>query len=171
MANTYYYLNKATVGAGGQSEIVFSNIPQTYTDLKLVISARVTSGLVYSNATLKFNGSSTGYTNKRFTATGSGTTTDTVTNAGFLYIGEVNGDTSTAGAFSNLEVYIPGYTDSNNKSVSSEKVQESRATTSYLGFHANLWANSAAITSISIGQTSSGFLEHTTAYLYGIKKD
>ncbi len=43
MASTMVALQTVTVGAGGSASISFSSIPQTYTDLKLVISPRNTA--------------------------------------------------------------------------------------------------------------------------------
>ena len=40
MANTYELISSVTVGAGGTTSVSFASIPQTYTDLKLVGSAR-----------------------------------------------------------------------------------------------------------------------------------
>ena len=37
---TMVKLQTVTVGSGGASSIDFTNIPQTYTDLKIVLSAR-----------------------------------------------------------------------------------------------------------------------------------
>ncbi len=163
-------IQTVTVGSGGATSIDFNNIPQIYTDLKIVLSARVSSTLTYSNATIAFNGSSSGYQSRRLTGNGASASSDSLTGLSFMYIGEVNGDTSTSSTFSNLEVYIPNYTSSNNKSVSSDKAQETNATTAYCGMHASLWSNTSPITSISVGQTHYGFLQYSSATLYGIRK-
>jgi hypothetical protein len=40
MAATYKLIETVTVGSGGAANIEFTSIPQTYTDLKLVISGK-----------------------------------------------------------------------------------------------------------------------------------
>ena len=40
MANTFKKIQTVTVGSGGAASIDFTSIPQTYTDLKIVLSAR-----------------------------------------------------------------------------------------------------------------------------------
>lgn len=170
MANTYKLISSATVGAGGATTISFTSIPQTFTDLCLKLSARVESSLIYSNATLAFNGTTTGYSNIRLTGNGSTASSSTITGANFLYIGEVSGNASTSNTFGNLEVYIPNYTSANHKSASSDLASETDGTTAYAGLHAHLWANTSAITSMTIGQGHTTFLQYTTATLYGITK-
>jgi len=50
MPLTYQKIATVTVGAGGASNITFSSIPQTYTDIKVVVSARTDrSGFTYDN--------------------------------------------------------------------------------------------------------------------------
>ena len=46
MATTLNLISKQTVGSAGASSITFSNIPQTYTDLKVIISGRDARGTV-----------------------------------------------------------------------------------------------------------------------------
>jgi hypothetical protein len=57
----------------------------------------------------------------------------------------------TANTFANVEVYIPNYTSTNQKSVSADAVSEQNATTAYMALTAQLWSNlTTAITSISV---------------------
>jgi hypothetical protein len=61
MANTYQIINKVIL-TGSQSSITFSSIPQTYTDLKVVMSWRnIADGNEQSNAHLTFNGTTSRY--------------------------------------------------------------------------------------------------------------
>jgi hypothetical protein len=56
-----------------------------------------------------------------------------------------------------------------NKSSSSDGVTENNGAATTMALGANLWSNTAAITSIEIvGAASADFVEHSTAYLYGI---
>jgi hypothetical protein len=77
--------------------------------------------------------------------------------------------TSTASTFSNAELYIPNYAGSNNKSSSVDGVSENNATASNMALTANLWSDTAAITSIKLTPAGGGnFVQYSTAYLYGI---
>jgi hypothetical protein len=168
MATTYTLISSVTVGGGGSSSIAFSSIPSTYTDLCLKVSARDTFSAAAVIGQLKFNANSVGYSFKRLR--GSGSVADSYGESGATEMNLYNtsvGASATASTFSNYEIYIPNYAGSNNKSFSVDSVTENNATEAYAVFFAGLWANSAAITSISIVPTTL-FAQYTTAYLYGI---
>jgi hypothetical protein len=174
MPTTYEAIATVTVGAGGAATISFSSIPATYTDLKVVMSVRnAYSGGGAANHYMTFNGSSTGYSGRYIS--GSGSAASSAGNTGgtsVIYIGALQNNSWTANTFGNLEVYIPNYTSSNNKSVSFDTVTENNATLAYAQFGAGLWANSAAITSITFTPESAtgDFVQYSTATLYGILK-
>lgn len=167
MAFTYSKLASTTVGAGGTSAITFSNIPQNYTDLKIVMSMRSAdvSNIAFE-CSLTFNGNTTGYTARQLYGDGStaASSSPTIRPAGFIV-----GTSATASTFSNGELYIPNYTSSNNKSYSVDSVTETNATTQYMNLVAGLWSNTATIISIALAGTSGNFAQYSTATLYGIR--
>lgn len=172
MANTYIQIGSAvTVGSGGAATMGFTSIPGTYTDLVLKLTTRDTAATVDTGAVkVTFNGSATGYTNRNLVGTGSATSSGSV---GTTYIDAgLNAKMPTAGntasVFSNIEIYIPNYAGSNNKSVSVDAAGENNQANTNCGLVAGLWSNTAAITSISIAPTTL-FAQYSTATLYGIK--
>jgi hypothetical protein len=154
------------------SSVTFSSIPQTYTDLKLVISARDSStGANWSRIKFAFNGTSstTNWSGRELYGTGSGSgsswnygTSDSAA-GGFATTADV-----TTNTFGNTEIYIPNYTSSNYKSISTDSVTENNATSALAGFEASLWSNTAAITSIELTLSTGNFISGSTFYLYGI---
>jgi hypothetical protein len=166
MANTFTLIASSTVGAGGASSIDFTSIPSTYTDLVLVCSLRVSRASVVNNTVIKFNGSSTSYSERVLYGNGSsaGSYSDT-------QIYDVNNAAnSTASTFANSQFYIPNYAGSTNKSVSNDSVSETNATAATAQLVAGLWSNTSAITSISLTDYSgTNFVQYSTAYLYGVK--
>ena len=167
MANTYTLIASSTVGAGGASSIDFTSIPSTYTDLQVVISIRG-GGSYELWGTI--NSSSSGYTNRFLSGTGSATASGTYQTA-VLYLGEVEYSTQTASTFSNHSIYIPNYANTSYaKTLSTESVQENNATASYAYMVASLWNNTSAITSFTVKPSSGTFVQYSSAYLYGIKK-
>jgi hypothetical protein len=151
-----------TVGSGGATSITFNNIPQTFTDLKVLISSRELST---SNFTLEFQFNGSGLNRTLRFIQGNGTTTSSTSISTFSFI--TNGNTSTANTFGNAEIYIPNYTGSAFKSFIIDSVSENNATLSFQRLTAGLWSNTAAITSITFG---SGIAENSTVTLYGITK-
>lgn len=155
-----------TVGAGGSSSISFSSIPSTYTDLKIVSSAR-TSSTPSGGSLISFNGSSTSMSTRAVYGNGSTATSYSASNSlGNL----VNISTTTSNTFANSELYIPNYAGSTNKSSSMDGVTENNATGANAFFNANLWSQTAAITSITLTpEGGDNYVQYSTFSLYGIK--
>ena len=161
MATTYEKIAEVTVGGGGAATIQFTSIPATYTDLLIKSSAlgNNTEGIY-----IQFNGSTANFS-------GIYINSDSVNNPTSAslarYLGSIRNETQTPNS---TDVYICNYTSSNNKSFSSDNVQEFSGAGGFINLVTGLWSNSAAITSITI-ETVSNFREYSTAYLYGIKKN
>ena len=107
-------LATTTLGSS-QSSITFSNIPQGYTDLKIVASIRSDrSGFNASDTKMEFNGdTAANYNSKRLFGDGATAYSDSYS---FAYIGINPGATATASTFSNIEIDIPNYSSSVAKS-------------------------------------------------------
>jgi hypothetical protein len=170
MANTYTLISSVTVGAGGASSIAFSSIPATYTDLKLVLSARTDRSAVNNNCFLTINSSSAAdYSDRYLQGSGSAASSSSDSAATSVYVGGVPGASATSSTFSNIEIYITNYAGSNNKSFSADTVAENNATAATSNLIAGLWAKTNAVTSLSIDAATFNFVQYSTAYLYGIK--
>lgn len=170
MANTMVKIQTVTVGVSGAASMDFTNIPQTFTDLKLVVSHRDAYAGAFDSAKITFNNSTSGYSYRYVYGTGSAAASGNGTGSeGFVATG--NGNASTVSTFGNVEVYIPDYTSSNYKSFTSEGVAEDNAGTAYQYLFAQLWSNTAAITSIKLTPYQPvNFVQYSSATLYGIKK-
>lgn len=155
-------ISSVTVGAGGASSITFSAIPGTYTDLCLVLSGRSTNSNYFDGIDIAFNSSTASFTARFLDGSGSGVVSGTYTGL------TTNGNTATSNTFGNLQMYIPNYAGSTNKSFSADMVTENNATAADQRIYAGLWSNTSAITSISL--TTTTFAQYSTAYLYGLTK-
>lgn len=176
MAYTYSKISTYSVGSGGISSVSFLNIPQTYTDLVLKVSARGASNFNPRNFYLNFN-SDTGnnYPFRFLYGNGSSAGSSNSTSEGFTstaWVGYIPGNTATATTFGNTEIYIPNYTGSAYKSISSDSVTENNATAAYASIHAAIWNSTSAITSIQLTcSNSENFAQYSTFHLYGIKAE
>ena len=173
MPSSMTKISSVAVGAGGSPTISFTNIPQTYTDLVIKLSARSTSG--GGDCTMIFNGSSTAaYSGKLLYGDGSAAASTSNSSVAQMSwgAGSINRSTTTSSTFASTEVYITNYASTSNyKSVSTDSVEENNATQAYSQLAGSLWSNTAAITSITLTPSSSGsFVQYSTATLYGIAR-
>ena len=172
MAATHSFIASYTVGSGGVATITFSSIPQTYTDLLLLLSLRNDSaGAVGRTVNLTVNSNTSNYSYKMIESTGSTTYNGTGTNSSSYPAAVSVGPSATSNIFSNSSVYITNYAGSKYKAFFSNDVMEnSSATAVYNHLTSGLWGNTSAISSISmVNDNGSNFVQYSTAYLYGIK--
>ena len=165
---TYTLIESQVLGSTTAS-VTFSAIDQTFTDLVLKYSPRGSAAYAASNLIMKFNGSTSGYSD-RLLYTNNGTSALSYQQSAQAQsdLQYLNQATSTANTFSNNEIYIPNYTSANYKSFSSETAAEDNATAAILGVDAGLWSNAAAITSIYLAPNTGSFVQYSSFYLYGI---
>lgn len=157
-------ISTATVGVAGASTIDFTSIPGTYTDLVLVLSARATS--TTATITVAFNGSSASFTNIYLNGQAGFAPTSAT---GTTLVGYASTTSHTASTFGNLSIYIPNYAGATNKNFSVDSVQENNGAASVnLNIFANRWANTAAITQVTLSLAN--FAQYSSASLYGILK-
>jgi len=164
MPTTMQLIAKQTIGAGGAASVTFSSIPQTFTDIKVVVSVRGTYVGPGNSHSISFNGSSANFTGRLIQGNGASASSGTTTQ----YVGDIAAASSTANTFNNAEFYIPNYTGSNNKSISVDSVTENNATTAYATLVAVLWSNTAAINSITLTNDTGNYVEFSEFTLYGI---
>jgi hypothetical protein len=158
-----------TVGSGGASVVTFNNIPQTYTDLLILVSAR-TGYSGDADAYMFFqDGAGTGnYSWTKFQGFGNGTTTYRASNAGTMSVWTLKGD-GTANTFSNTQINIPNYTSSLFKSVASDTIMENNGTIGFCTFTAGLWRSNLPVTAVSFN-VAGNLLQNSTFTLYGISR-
>ena len=169
MPNTFVKIQTLTI-ATPTSTMDFTNIPQTYTDLKLVMSARSTRATyadddVYVN----INGLTTNQSTKYVQGSGnSGVGSFTSSRWGLLIPAD---GAATANVFGDAELYIVNYANTANyKSSIFDGFQETNhSTTAYQRMHINIWSSTAAINQLTLVTQGGNFTAYSTATLYGIK--
>ena len=171
---THLLISTVTVGSGGAATIAFTSIPATYTDLKVVLSARSTAGAAVAYSIhMKMNSlTSSIYSSKALE--GSGSAASSFSESGIdtaVRVGLLNGAGATASVFSSTEIYIPNYAGATNKSISIDTVAETNANLTYRNLIAYLVASTAAITDLTFSPQSgtTSFAQYSSASLYGIK--
>lgn len=174
MANTYTLISSNVLSSSAAS-VTFSAIPSTYTDLVIKASIRENAGGIYPNTTnVQFNGSSASNysrTNLYAESTTGGISNRNSNQTVIRFSNTVNGSGSTSNTFSNVEIYIPSYTATQNKPIGSSAVTEANTANNLewaVTTTAALWTDTSAITSINLA-CSASFATGSSFYLYGIK--
>jgi hypothetical protein len=169
MANTYTLISSSTP-SNTPTSVVFSSIPQTYTDLVLTGSIKDVSDFqTIVNYLVRFN-SNTAYAWTNLRGVGSSVFTATSTGSYAEGVGPIL--SKDANSFTSFELYLPNYTTSANKpfKYSSGSFNTSNGNGRAIHESANLSTTASAVSSITLFCTS-GFTTGSSIYLYGIKKD
>jgi hypothetical protein len=174
MATTCKLIAKTTLGSNAAT-IEFTSIPSTFTDLLVVASLRSTYNDVTSALVLRLSGVTTGYSSREIQSNGStvGSSARSTFDSG-VYAGNMCGATTTSNTFSSLEVYIPNYTGSANKSFSVTHAMESNAATGpTITALAGLLTDTNAVSAVRIyawGSNPGDFATGCSVSLFGISK-
>lgn len=166
-------ISTVTVGSGGASSIIFSSIPQNYTDLFLVTSVRsnLSGSTTYQNITLSVNGATSNFSNRLLFGFSGSVASASASGSGLAFLLYATTAATTANTFASGQVYFPNYSGNTFKSISSDSVNENNATDGgFNNISAGLWSDTAAITSISFVCGASTIVQGSTASLYGILK-
>jgi hypothetical protein len=150
------------------ASVTFSSIPGTFKDLILKLSVR--NSLTQEDMLLRINNdSSTLYS--RVQLRGNGTQASSSINSAQTSIkleNAVVGSGYTANTFSNHEIYIPNYTASQNRQISSHAAIENNGTEAFDIVHAGLYRSTTAITQIDLIASTGNFVSGSSFYLYGL---
>lgn len=174
MALTYKAIATVNVTASGGGAIEFTSIPNTYTDLCLLVSARSEHNDGYETAKIALNGTNT-YSFRRLNGYDTTvTSTNSSSSQNWWVIGGDSATYATPNTYTSAQFYFPNYTDGNNKSVSLEYVVEQNGdgglNLNWLGLTAGLVTLTSAITTITLSTVNNAdFKQYSTATLYGIK--
>lgn len=160
MPATYEPIATTTLGSAAAS-ITFSSIAASWTDLRLVLTATASGGTKF----LKFNSSSTGYSNTWILGDGSSATSGQSTSYPRLDLNSQDTGDSTP-SLDTVDIFsYAGSTFKTCLMTSSHDENGSGQVMRQVG----LWSNTSAITSIELSVAGNTWSIGTTATLYGIK--
>lgn len=157
---------------GTSAQVIFDNIPQTFTHLRLVMFARSNGGSG-TNIPIRFNNDSGGnYRVHYFGGSGSSAfsgdfgATQTIGDVGWVGAG-----TDTANSWGCSVVDVLDYTNTNKfKTLRATNgvIQTTSTGAGLLGIWTSLWNSTAAITRFDFFLSSGSFVAGSTFSLYGI---
>ena len=175
MATTYTLIDKTILGSN-QASVSFTGLgaySSDYTDLVIKLSVRCQRAVNFTPLWVRLNSDTSNVYSMKLLL-GDGTNPDTLSyTLGYYICGYINGTSSTSSTFTNGEIYIPNFSSSNYKSLSSDLVAENNATAGTVTLSAGLWSDGSAITSITFSEGNGGtdISSGSSFYLYGVKKN
>ena len=170
--NSFESIATVTVGSGGQSSILFSSIPSTYTHLQIRGIGR--SDLAGSGNNIgmymTFNGD-TGSNYNWHELFGNGASAYAYGQADTGMNINPNGPRAgdTASSFSGNVIDILDYTNTNKNTTVRALAGNDTNGGGKIHLTSGLWRNTAAVTSITMTLESSNFAQYSSFALYGIR--
>jgi len=164
-------LGSVTVGAGGQSSITFSAIPQTWTHLQIRMLTQATAtGPLYMK--MNFNGD-TGNNYSYHELTGNGSTAAAGAGSSVAFAVAADGISSTPG-FNGGIVDILDYASTTKAKTSRSLSGQDNNGSGYVYLASSGWYNNTAgvypaINSIVLTMSSGNFAQYSNFSLYGIR--
>jgi hypothetical protein len=160
-------------GNGSSSQIAWNNIPQTYQDLMIVVSARETgSGTGLTSGFLRL-GAGTIDTGNNYSSTylqgdGSSVASYRQTSLSYPYTSYIPLSGTTAGIYSSTTIHILNYRSSTYKTFLSRSASDMNGS-GYSSLHCGLWQNTSAIQNVLVATSAQAFTTGTTFTLYGVR--
>ena len=168
MADVATYESLATYnGTGSSTQITFSSIDQTYTDLVLVVS---NIDIQIDNMGLRFNSDSgTNYSRTRMIGDGTSFPPPTArnTNQSYLYFGYKDDAVSTKPV--NHVLQIQNYSNSNKYKTCLNRYTTVSGGNYNVMYEVAMWRSTSAINQIDIFSGNANFSTNCMFTLYGIK--
>jgi hypothetical protein len=162
----------ATTLATAAATILLSSIPQSYSELRLVVTARSDAATSNTDLTVQLNGDTgANYDHEQLYATNATTTAGGNAGLTAAYVGGMPAATATTGIASTSIITLPQYAGTTwQKEIYGEGGEKINTIVSgfYLRIRHNWWRNAAAVTSLTLAPASGNFVSGTVAILYGI---
>ena len=167
MPKTYEPISTQTL-ASSQSNITFTSIPGTYTDL--IVAGRII-GAAHDNVVLRFN-SDTGSNYSHTTLWGNGSSVASVrrTNGTFSYIIGEGLIPTAANTFATVLIHINNYANTTTYKTLLSRSGTNNATYPEVSLLSGVWRSTAAITTVGLITPNGSYLAAGSTFtLYGIK--
>ena len=170
MPVTYKPINTTTLGSSA-TDITFSSIPSTYTDLILVTSVFGSRAANVDSLAIRLNGdtaSNYSYTYAIYESS-AGTISGRASNQTNIWVGNFSSNSVTQPG--PIIIQIQNYSNATtNKTILSRQNVIAGGSYDITGANVGLWRSTAAINSITVrSETGSNFSSGSTFTLYGIK--
>lgn len=170
ISGDFQSISTVTVGSGGSSTVSFSSIPSTYKHLQLRMTVRTTAGGSTDFPYARFNGDSGGnYAWHTLTGNGSSVSAGAATGNTYSILERCTASGGAANVFGTIIVDILDYANTNKYKTIRSLGGVDQNSSGQINLQSNLWLNTSAISSITIGSsTSVGLAQYSSFALYGV---
>jgi hypothetical protein len=173
MYNGMTALATIVVPSGGSSGVTFSSIPSGYSHLQVRAFIRdTTTAASLDNLFYRFNGDSgNNYANHRLQGDGGSANAYYYVSQSFVATGYSAASSATANVFGAAVIDILDYSNTNKYKTTRSISGVDTNGSGYVGLDSGVWMNTAAITSITLGQQNGGGVvaQYSVFTLYGVK--
>lgn len=155
---------------GTTSDINFTNIPQTFQDLMIVVNGRSSFAAndVLIQSYLNGDFSATTYSNTRLEGDGASANSTRNANTGAVAVGHIPASSASVGVTGSIVYHIFNYTSSTTFKTTLSRWAADRNGAGRTGLFVTLWRNTNALTSVGVATYGLGNLTGSVT-LYGIK--
>jgi hypothetical protein len=165
--STYTPIASTTLTNSTTGDLVFSSIPSTYTDLRVVISARGNNAGTTEGVWFYVGAYGNDMSGTNLTGNGSSAASARESNVNQLVIGQIAGNTATAGVYSVITVDVFNYS---NTTTNKTFLCRSNNADSLVSATVGLKRNTAAVSTLTFFlQNGTKWQTGSTFTLYGIK--
>lgn len=167
MPKTYQAIASQTLGANAAS-VTFSSIPNTYTDLRLVIKCKSSASSTFS-LYMRFNGdTNTNYSSTNLYGWGS-MGSDRLSNNSSIYIGYQVPSNAYGQGYICADIMSYANTGMFKTVLDVWESQQGLSSDQAVGRTVGLWRSANAVTQIDLAMVSGNIVSGATFSLYGIK--
>jgi hypothetical protein len=166
---TYTLISSNTLGSS-TTTVTFSSIPQTYTDLVLVMMARGTGAGTDRDIYMRFNSdSASNYSRTRLYGNGSSALSTRESSVAQITIGNMPASSASSSEFNTAIININDYSNTTTYKTALLRENTNGSWGGTVFAIVGLWRNTAALTSVSFTPDSGDFSSGSTFKLYGIE--
>jgi hypothetical protein len=160
MTTTYEKIATTTLGSSSAT-VTFSSITSAYTDLIVILNPTTNAEV---NLTCQFNGDTgSNYSFTYFLGAGPGVESGSSSTQSHIVTGGLKGGT--------IGTQILQINNYSNATTYKTLISRTNASDKFVAIYTGLWRNTSAISSLTIGTTSSSFATGSTFTIYGIKAE
>jgi len=171
--NGFVSISTTTVGAGGASEINFTNIPQVYKHLQIRGIGRSTAAQSLAGLRMRVgNGSidtASNYSEHSLSGNGSSASAGGQGPRDMLFAGILTAANDTASVFGAVVVDILDYQNTNKFKTTRSLAGEDRNGNGNVEFHSGNWRSTSVIDVIRFFPSAGNFAQYSQFALYGIE--